>query len=121
MITYNPNDWYWIVAGSVTQVYSSKVGDYVQVNDPAYSAWKLSGGAAPAIDSEDTLSEILANASVRPINSALLDGFKGKQASRFTLEIAAKVAFNHENRLRSLEGKQPVTAGQFATALKAML
>jgi hypothetical protein len=51
----------------------------------------------------------------------MLDGYKGKQASKFTLLIAAKVAFNQENRIRALEGKAPVTAAQFAGALKAML
>lgn len=51
----------------------------------------------------------------------ILDRYKGSQASRFTLEIAAKVAFNHENRLRALEGKATVTANQFANALKAIL
>ena len=34
--------------------------------------------------------------------------------------IAFKVAFNHENRIRALEGKQLVTAAQFRNALRAL-
>ena len=43
------------------------------------------------------------------------------------MEVAAydrltfKVAFVHENRIRALEGKQPITAEQFRTALRGML
>lgn len=32
-----------------------------------------------------------------------------------------KVLFNHENRIRVLEGKAAVSAGQFRTAVKAVL
>ena len=35
--------------------------------------------------------------------------------------VAMKLAFNHENRIRVLEGKQEVTAAQFKNAVKAML
>lgn len=32
-----------------------------------------------------------------------------------------RVAFNHENRIRALEGKAAITAAQFRAALKALL
>ena len=35
--------------------------------------------------------------------------------------ITLKIAFNHENRIRALEGKAAVTVTQFKTAVKAML
>lgn len=35
--------------------------------------------------------------------------------------IALKIAFNHENRIRVLEGKAAVTLAQFKTALRALL
>lgn len=35
--------------------------------------------------------------------------------------ITLKIAFNHENRIRALEGKQAVTIAQFKTAVRAML
>lgn len=34
--------------------------------------------------------------------------------------ITLKVAFNHENRIRALEGKAAVTAAQFKNAVKAL-
>lgn len=35
--------------------------------------------------------------------------------------ILLKIAFNHENRIRVLEGKAPITMAQFKTALNALL
>ena len=35
--------------------------------------------------------------------------------------IALKICFNHENRIRTLEGRQAVTLAQFRTAIKALL
>jgi hypothetical protein len=35
--------------------------------------------------------------------------------------LAFRIAFNHENRLRALEGKPAATTQQFRTALKALL
>lgn len=35
--------------------------------------------------------------------------------------ISFKIAFNHENRIRALEGKAPITAAQFRAAVKAAL
>lgn len=35
--------------------------------------------------------------------------------------IILRVLFNHENRVRVLEGKQAVTMAQFRTAIKALL
>lgn len=121
MTDYNPLDWYWFVAGDETKAFSSKAGDYVAANDATFVAWKLVGNAPTRIASADELAEVLGNASARPANADILDRYKGSQASRYTLEIAAKVAFNHENRLRALEGKPTITAKQFANALKAML
>lgn len=34
--------------------------------------------------------------------------------------ITLKIAFNHENRIRSLEGKAAITVTQFKTAVKAL-
>jgi hypothetical protein len=36
------------------------------------------------------------------------------------LGIAFRVLFNHENRIRALEGKAAITATQFRTAVKAL-
>ena len=121
MINYNPMDWYWIVAGDETQVYSSKSGDYVPATDTTYQAWVASGGVPTRILNADELAEVLANASVRPGNADMLDRYKGAQANKLTMEVVAKVLFNHENRIRQAAGQQTVTAAQFIARLKEML
>ena len=40
---YNPANWYWIVAGSTTQVYSSASASYVLISDTTYQAWRAQG------------------------------------------------------------------------------
>jgi hypothetical protein len=35
--------------------------------------------------------------------------------------VEVRILFSHENRIRALEAKQPITMDQFKTALKAML
>lgn len=48
----NVQDWYWIVAGSTTQVYSSARNIYVPTTDAAYVAWLATGKNASTIGSE---------------------------------------------------------------------
>ena len=118
---YNPPDWFWIVNGSTTTVFSSKTGDYMPNADPVFLAWAADGTIPTRIASEDELAEVLAQHSIRPTNASVLDKFKIHQASKLTIEVVAKVLFNHENRLRTLQGQPTITPQQFANALKAML
>jgi hypothetical protein len=60
MARYTPSNWYWIVAGSTSQVYSSARAAYVPVTDATYVAWLAAGGRATAIDSEASLQDVLA-------------------------------------------------------------
>jgi len=117
--TYNPQDWYWVVGG--TQVYSSKAGDYIAPTDATYQEWRADGTVPTNITNADELAEVLANVSVRPANADVLDRYKGAQANKLTMEVVAKVLFNHENRIRQASGQQTITAAQFITGLKAML
>lgn len=57
---YIPSNWYWIVAGSTTQVYSSARATYVPLTDTTYVAWLAAGGRATAIDSEVSLQVVFA-------------------------------------------------------------
>lgn len=45
-------DWYWIVGGSTTQVYSSLRNVYVPTSDADYQAWLAVNSGAPNIASE---------------------------------------------------------------------
>lgn len=121
MPDYTPHNWYWIVAGDETRAYSSASGDYVPVSDETYQAWLASGNAATRIANEDELAEVLAPYQIRPAAATVLDKYKDAHARRLTIEIVAKVLFNHENRIRALEGRQAVTPQQFRNALKELM
>lgn len=121
MTPYDPRNWYWIVGGDETRAYSSAAGDYVPSANATFTAWKAAGGVPTRIASEEELAEVLAQASVRPVQAGMLDRFKDRQAEELTLALVAKVLFNHENRIRTQAGQPAITANQFRTALKAML
>jgi hypothetical protein len=120
-ISYNPKNWYWAVNGSTTQVYSSKAGNYVPVDDATYLAWLESGGRATPIASEASLGELLAPYALRPAAANVLDGYTESQARKLTIEVVAKVLFNIVNEIRVLKGQQPVTAQQFKNYVKGLL
>jgi hypothetical protein len=119
--TYDPTNWYWIVAGSTTSVFSSATGNYVPASNAAYQAWIGAGNSPTSIVSEAELGDVLAPYQIRPVAAGVLDAYKDSQATKLTIEIVAKVLFNHENRIRALEAKAPVTAGQFKSALKDLM
>jgi hypothetical protein len=48
-------DWYWIVGGSTTQVYSSLRNAYVPITDAAYVSWLGINKGAPNILSENDI------------------------------------------------------------------
>jgi hypothetical protein len=60
MTPYTPSNWYWIVAGSTAQVYSSAGATYVPTADTTYQAWIAAGNIASRISSEQDLWEVLA-------------------------------------------------------------
>lgn len=57
---FNPLDWYWVVAGSDTQVYSSKRHEYVSVSDSQYVTWRATFGIPSHILTEAEMLSILA-------------------------------------------------------------
>lgn len=121
MKSYDPKNWYWYVAGDETRAYSSASGDYVPASDATFQAWRADGSIPTRILNEAELGEVLAPYSLRPAHVGVLDAYKDSQAVKLTVETAAKVLFNHENRLRALEGKAPASAAQFKIALKALM
>lgn len=119
--SYTPQNWYWIVGGSTAQVFSSKAGDYVPVADATYAAWLAAGNVPTKIDTEANLGAVLSPYSLRPAHPGVLDAYKETQATQITLAVVAKLLFNHENRIRALEGQPQITAVQFKTAIKGMM
>ncbi len=121
MKPYNPTNWYWIVGGDETKVFSSASGNYVQPNNPAYAAWRADGTTPTRIASDAELGEVLAPYSIRPAAAAVLDGYQDVQARKLTIEVVAKVLFNLANEVRALKGQQALTANQFRNYVKGLM
>lgn len=126
--TYIVSNWYWIVAGSTTQVYSSKVGNYVPTTDATYQAWLAAGSAPTKIATEASLGAVLAPSGPRPAASGVLDGYKDAQSATIIAQAIFKVLFNHENRLRACERAlalngmpADLTAAQAKAAVKSLM
>jgi hypothetical protein len=89
----------------------------VEVTDPACDpATQVKSGPVETVG-EDAVTRVW---TVRDMTAEELDAEKGVQVDAVDI-VVGKVLFNHENRIRALEGKQAVTAAQFKAALKALL
>lgn len=121
MKPYTPENWYWIVGDSTTQVFSSASGDYVAVDDATFVAWKADGTVPTSIASAAELGEVLAPYNIRPVQATVLDAYQDTQAKKLTLQVVAKVLFNLVNEIRALKGQQQITAQQFRTYLKGLM
>lgn len=120
-LIYDPRNWYWRVAGSNTQVYSSAIGDYVPVADAAYQTWLARGGVPTNIGSESELGDVLSQYALRPAAASVLEGYKDSQATRLTVEVVAKILLWCVNEIRVLKGQAPITAQQFKDFIKGQL
>jgi hypothetical protein len=68
MSSYTPLNWYWVVGGSTTQVYSSASQSYVAVADATYSAWLAAGNKPTVIDTDNDLKIMLFQEDALSIN-----------------------------------------------------
>jgi hypothetical protein len=55
---YHADNWYWIVGGDTTQLWSSAKAGYVPAADIDYAAFLAAGGAPASIASLDELTEV---------------------------------------------------------------
>lgn len=120
MTIYNPSKWHWIVAGDGSRVWSSAARAYLPTSDLGYQAWLAAGNLPSRIASEAELWEVLALQAPEFLPAAVQDVLKKIQVDKLDL-VQMQIAFNHENRIRALEGKAPLTASQFRDAIKALL
>ncbi len=115
--TYTVANWYWLVGGDATQVYSSAAGAFVPVADATYQAWLAAGHAPTAIDTTQSLSDVLSGAPGLPAVSDTL-----KDAWFASVPRAVQVwAFAVENRVRTLEGQPQRTQAQFKNYVKGLM
>lgn len=120
-ISFNPSNWYWIVAASTTQVYSSAAVAYVPVAEATYVAWLAAGNVPTKIAVEQDLWDVLySNGIALPNGATPSDAEKTILVNKMDT-IAFRIMFNHENRIRTLASQPQVTAAQFIAAIKALL
>jgi len=119
--TYSPHDWYWVVAGSSNQVYSSKAGDYVPLANVGYQSWLALGNRPTSIKTEADLGEVLALYQLRPTPASALDSYQDAHSRKITLEVVAKLLLWLVNEVRTLKGQPTVTAAQFRTFVKGLM
>jgi hypothetical protein len=121
MKPYNAQNWYWVVAGSTTQVYSSAAVAYVPVADPTYVAWLATGGRPTKIAVEQDLWDVLTAAGVAvPATATASDGQKDSMFDSVP-QVIRVWAFAIDNRTRVLEGLPTRTAAQFKSYVKSLL
>lgn len=120
-MSYDPYDWYWIVAGDETKVYSSASGNYVQAADAGYVSWLARGNSPTRIPSEAELGDVLAPYQLRPTPAAALDSYQDAHAKKITLEVVAKILLWLVNEVRTLKGQPAVNAAQFRAFIKGLM
>ncbi len=117
----NLSNHYWIVGGSVTQVYSSNAVVFVPIADATYQAWLAAGHKATPIAVEQDLWDLLTAANI-PIPAGKATSDAQKESMFSDIPQAVKVwAFAIENRVRVLEGQPTRTAAQFKTYVKGLM
>lgn len=122
-MTYRSENWYWAVVGNASQVYSSAAAAYVATSDSTYLAWVLAGNTTTKIDSEASLWDVLTQQFPAGIaaNNAAGQAVRQSDQENNMDQVALKVLFNHENRIRVLEAKAAITIAQFVAAIRALL
>ena len=118
---FNPSDWYWIVGGDGTRVFSSARGDYFAASDATYAAWAADGTVPTSIGSEAELGDVLAPYSIRPTAANVLDGYQDSQSKSLNIQTVAKVMFFLTNQVRSLQGQTALSAAQFRALIKGLM
>jgi hypothetical protein len=122
LINFTPANWYWIVAGSTAQVYSSGVGDYVPVSDATYQSWLAAGNMPTKIDTEQNLTDVLLAAGEPgvPTTPSPSSSAADQHFSNIPLAVQ-RWAFAVDNRVRVVEGQPMRTAAQFKSYVKGLL
>lgn len=67
---FNPCDWYWIVSGNKSQLFSSAKGIFVEPENVDYQQWLRKGNDAIQIKSEEALDNVLISYSLRPATAS---------------------------------------------------
>lgn len=108
-------DSYVQIGADATRFWATARVAYVPAGDAAMAAWLGTGRTVVTVGSEADLNQTLAGLGLGELAPAnVLDTVRGLDP------ILAKIAFNHENRIRALEAKAPITVAQFKAAIRAL-
>jgi len=121
MKDYRAQDWYWRVGGDPGQVFSSKTGDFVPINNAAFLAWCADGTVPTSIDTAANLGGVLAPYLLRPVHTEVLDGYLEAQCDTAVVKLLFKLIFKMNNDIRELKGQTPLTAAQARAFVKSQL
>lgn len=124
MKPFDPKNWYWHVGGDQTRAYSSASGNYVQVDDATFVAWKSDGTLPTPIDTEANLGAVLAPYYPdvpRPVAAGVLAGYQADQADDIFKHKLIKFLFVLNNRVRVLEGQAAFTVPQAKAYFKGLM
>jgi hypothetical protein len=91
-----------------------------ETNPPFDPATQVQTGPVVTVEAARVTRVWTMRDKTAPELAAGIDAEKESTLDRFDV-LAFKVLFDHENRLRALEGKAAITAAQFRAALKARL
>lgn len=105
MRSYDPKDWYWVVGGDESRVFSSAVGDYIQPDAATYVAFLDDGNSPTRILNEAELGEVLRAANVPPFH----------RVSPYTIVTRLQAAGIAEIAMAALQ-QDPVAYARFFTA-----
>lgn len=111
---FRASNWYWIVAGSTSQVYTSSANSFVASTNAVYQTWIAANNKATRIDTLQNLADVLVQAGL-PFPPGVTASSDELKSSLFdNIPRAVQVwAFAVDNRVRALEGSSARTPAQF--------
>jgi hypothetical protein len=105
---YNPANWYWIVNGSTTQVYSSASNTYVPPTDATYESWLVQGNRPSRIVSEVELWGVVSTYGLFP--SWMFNGTTFAQPSVGNYTAAQLAAYAQYKQGQNVEASTSTTS-----------
>jgi hypothetical protein len=111
---YNPTNWYWLVNGSTTEVYSSASNTYVPTTDATFESWLQQGNRPSNIVSEAELWGVVSQAVPNAFPSWLFNGTTFAQPSAGNYTPAQLAAYAQDKQGQIMVGGISVNVGTSA-------
>jgi hypothetical protein len=96
---------------------------FVPLSNPSYVTWLAVTGnqPTPIINEQDLFDYLTALGIAIPVGAVTSDNFKSDIVNNQMTLVIGQILFNHENRIRALESKAPITKAQFIAGVKDLL